>query len=280
MIDPWLCQVSLLHPSKHSNLLAQHLLYSRFAVLQSVSSGISLPPATHPTRVPFLAPSGRFRLLSKLPKMYSECLWVRTLARASSPSTGASGAGQAPSNRTHSILRARAHPSAVRIGRPEPPRRASAPERPGSLPIPTGCQNKSSLPVTGERSGGRRRRTSWGRRAAVGGQVAGGRSAVAAPAAHVPAPRLLAPALTAFCLHRAGARLASPVPPAAFRLLLPPAHIFSPPPPPVRAGPLTSWTTARGRLCRSDVSFLQSCGCHCSGRGALKQSLAGFPSGA
>lgn len=205
---------------------------------------------------------------------------MRTLARASSPSTGASGAGQAPSNRTHSILLARAHPSAVRIGRAEPPRRASAPERPGSLPIPTGCQNKSSLPVTGERSGGRRR-TSWGRRAAVGGQVAGGRSAVVARAAHVPASE--APGSGARCLLSAQSRRSPPVsgvPPAAFRLLLPPAHIFSPPPPPVRAGPLTSWTTARGRLCRSDVSSLQSCGCHCSCRGALKQSLAGFPPGA
>lgn len=93
-------------------------------------------------------------------------------------------------------------------------------------------------------------------------------------------PRLRAPAPAVFCLRRAGARLRSPVPPAAFRLLLPPAHIFSPPPPPVRAGPLTSWTTARGRLCPSDVSSLQSCGRRCSGRRALKQSLAAFPSGA
>lgn len=133
---------------------------------------------------------------------------MRTLARASSSSTGASGAGQAPSNRTHSILRARAHPSAVRIGRAEPPRRASAPERPGSLPIPTGCQNKSSLPVTGERSGGRRR-TSWGRRAAVGGQVAGGRSAVVARAAHVPASE--APGSGARCLLSAQSRRSPPV---------------------------------------------------------------------
>lgn len=94
----------------------------------------------------------------------------------------------------------------MRIGRAEPPRRASAPERPGSLPIPTGCQNKSSLPVTGERSGGRcRRSTSWGRRAAVGGQVAGGRSAVAAPAAAlVPAPE--APGSGARCLLSAQSR--------------------------------------------------------------------------
>lgn len=190
------------------------------------------------------------------------------------------GAGRAPSCCTHSILRARAHPSAVWIGRAEPPRRASAPERLRRLPIPAGCQNKSFPPC--------HRRAEWrppphflgpprrGRRAGGGWPVRSHRSGRTRPGSggSWPGARRLLSAPSGRSHHVSGASRCFS---ACFSLPL----ASSPrPPPPARAGPLTSWTTARGRLCPSDVSSPQSCGDRCSRRRALRQSPAGLSPGA
>lgn len=77
---------------------------------------------------------------------------MRTRARALAASLEyTSPAGPAPSHRTHSILRARAHPSAVGIGRADPARRGETPKRLRRLPIPTAV--KTSLPSLSQRSG-------------------------------------------------------------------------------------------------------------------------------
>lgn len=85
---------------------------------------------------------------------YTRNAWVRIPAHARTLTRVHEPRGAAPGHRTHSILRARAHPFAVRIGQADPARRGEAPKRLRRLPIPTGCQNKASLPVTTERSGG------------------------------------------------------------------------------------------------------------------------------
>lgn len=77
---------------------------------------------------------------------------MRTRARALATSLEyTSPAGPAPSHRTHSILRARAHPSAVGIGQADPARRGETPKRLRRLPIPTAV--KTSLPSLSQRSG-------------------------------------------------------------------------------------------------------------------------------
>ncbi|KAG8520993.1 Inactive phospholipase C-like protein 1 [Galemys pyrenaicus] len=81
---------------------------------------------------------------------------AQTRARAHTLSSTRALLDQASSYRMHSILLDRAHPFRVGIGRVNSPSRLErTPKRLRRLPIPTGCQNKSSLPVTTERSGGR-----------------------------------------------------------------------------------------------------------------------------
>lgn len=175
----------------------------------------------------------------KYTKSAGGCAYPRALALSLEYT---SPAGPAPGYRTHSILHARAHPFAVRIGRADPARRGEAPKRLRRLPIPTGCQNKSSLPVTTEWSGDCRRchrcrRASWGSCAAARGQVAGAPAAVAQlrPRSGRARPGLggrRAGRPVPFVSRRAGVCLPFQIPPSASRLSSP-AH----PPPDTRAVP-------------------------------------------
>lgn len=96
----------------------------------------------------FVAFSGSSRI-SKLPKIHTEPRRVRTRARSASldPRAPRAGCGR----RAHSILRARAHPSAEGIGRAHPARPGETPERLRRLPVPTAV--KTSLPSLSQPSG-------------------------------------------------------------------------------------------------------------------------------
>lgn len=167
---------------------------------------------------------------------------------------------------------------------PTSPRRGEPPKRPRRLPIPTGCQNKSSLPVTTERSGGRRHRrhTSWGSCTAVHGQVAGapGCGRRAAAPLRPARPGSEGQALGAFCLAHSG-RLhhVSDTSLSSSPLLLSSRSHLLPTPAAVPRGLPASWTQACGRLCSSDVSSPESYR-RLSLYRAVKQSLAGPPPGA
>lgn len=148
--------------------------------------------------------------------MYSECLRVRTLARASSPKyRGQRGwAGSEQQNTFHSS----------RSGTPlrgEDWSGRTPPGEPRFLRGRGACQSpravKTSLPSLSQASG-----VEAAAAAALPGAAAlrsAGRWLVAGPQSPLEPRtsrlrRLPAPAPAAFCLHRAGARLASPVPPA------------------------------------------------------------------
>lgn len=207
MINPWLCQVSCTASPPNAltfqlNTLSPDLLFCRVFLPASPCSPQPTPPPSH-----FLHLRAAFAFLNFLKCTLSACGCAHWRAHPRLV-PGPAGLGRLGATE-HIPFFALGHtpPRSGLVGS-NTPRRTSAPERPGRLPIPTGCQNKSSLPVTGERSGGRRR-TSWGRRAAVGGQVAGGRSAIASQAAHVPAPE--APGSGARCLLSAQSRRSPPV---------------------------------------------------------------------
>lgn len=173
----------------------------------------------------------------------------------------------------------------MRIGRADPAPRDEAPKRLRRLPIPTGCQNKSSLSVTTERSGAEAAAAAAAVLPGAAARLSAGRWR-GAPAAvsrlRLPAgcarPGLggrLARRRVPFVSRRPGVCITFRTPPSPFRLsfcfpltLLPtPATIH----PPANCGP-------PGLLYPSDASYPESCRRRRGRRRrAVKQSLAGPP---
>lgn len=170
--------------------------------------------------IPYFVASSRSFQICELPKTHTERLSVRTRVRLHLPWVLERGwAGSRLHNTFHSLRSGTPLRSGDWSGRP-PLRRVEAPKRRRRLPIPTGCQNKSSLLVTTELSGGRRRRrTSWGRGAAVRGQVEGelGRGPQAPAPLRLrapPPPRPPGQASGAFCLAQSGHFITFRTPPS------------------------------------------------------------------